>query len=383
MSAAAPAPARCPQPTFAPPRTPLELPASTEVIVTTGADAQTRAAWQRLVDAAPQSTVFHGPAWFEAVRRCFGHPYHLLTALKTPTGSHIGDPDVLGLLALTDVRSRWTGRRLVSAAYGTSGGILSRDGAMAHRLIAEAEQLAARLGAAVVELRSAEPAAPGWQSDFRYVEFVRELPGRVSDLDVWLPRKARSAARQARDREGLVVRHHGGDLDLVWDLYSRSMRRLGSLNYPRRFFRELALGLRDRLWVTTVWRGPRPVAGVVSFSDRETIRPYFSGLDERVRCTGCANLLYRALMERAIEEGHARFDFGRTRRENAGAFEFKKNQGFEARPLEYRRFVPAGREPMDVSPSNPRFAPARRMWPRLPISFTRPLGAWLSRSFPG
>ncbi|MCC6359069.1 MAG: FemAB family PEP-CTERM system-associated protein [Phycisphaerales bacterium] len=352
------------------------------VRIVSSVDDGARTAWRDFCGSAPDATVFHRPEWFDAVARAFGHDTHLLLAESTIAGSP-GRRELVGLLPLTDVRSRLTGRRLISAAYGTSGGVVARDAAAARRLVESAENLALRLGASLVEIRSQADYAPDWQVDRRYVEFVRDLPAGLAAVDAWLPRKARAAARQAREREGLTVRHAAADLDLVWDLYSRSMRRLGSINYPRSFFHELARTLGPRLWTTTVWRGPRPVAGVVSISDRETIRPYFSGLDEHLRCTGCANYLYLAVVERAVAERHTRFDFGRTRRDNVGAFEFKKNQGFAPRPVEYRRFVAPGRKPVDVSPSNPRFSLARRIWPHMPLALTRPLGAWLSRSIPG
>lgn len=352
------------------------------VRVVSAVDDGVRAAWREFCDSGPEATVFHRPEWFDAVARALGHETHLLVA-ESPIAGSSGGRELVGLLPLTDVRSCLTGRRLISAAYGTSGGVVARDAAVARRLVESAEDLALRLAASLVEIRSPAEYAADWHVDRRYVEFARDLPADLADLDAWLPRKARAAARQAREREGLIVRHAAADLDLVWDLYSRSMRRLGSINYPRSFFHELARTLGPRLWTTTVWRGPRPVAGVVSISDRETIRPYFSGLDERLRCTGCANYLYRAVVERAVAERHTRFDFGRTRRDNTGAFEFKKNQGFAPRPVEYRRFVPPGRKPVDVSPSNPRFSLARRIWPRMPLALTRPLGAWLARSIPG
>ncbi|MBI5865081.1 MAG: GNAT family N-acetyltransferase [Planctomycetes bacterium] len=288
-----------------------------------------------------------------------------------------------GVLPLLEVCGLLAGRRLVSMPYATGGGVLARTDAARRALLHAAEQLAHGTGACLLELRGPGQERSGWTSVDRYVEFVRDLPVNAADVERMLPRKARAAARQARDREGLTIRHDARDLNTVWNLYARSMRRLGSINYPRAFFADLGAGLGERMWVTTAWRGCRPVAGVVSFAERDTIRPYISGLDERLRCTGCANLLYLAVMERAAACGMKRFDFGRTRRDNAGAMEFKRNQGFEPRDLTYAHYTPPGRKPLDLTPTNPRLASLRRVWPRLPLAITRPLGAWLARSIPG
>ena len=192
-----------------------------------------------------------------------------------------------------------------------------------------------------------------------------------------------AAARHARDRDGVVVRHDAALLPIVWQLYCRSMRRLGSLNYPLGFFESLRRRLGPRAWVSVAWKDERPVCGTVSFIFRGTITPYILGADERIGCEGAANLLYWSVMERAVGAGLRRFDYGRSRAENRGAVGFKKNQGFEPQALGYQRYVEPGRRAPDLKPSNPRYALARRVWSQLPLPVTRALGVWLSRSVPG
>jgi hypothetical protein len=88
-------------------------------------------------------------------------------------------------------------------------------------------------------------------------------------------------------------------------------------------------------------------------------------------------------MERGVEESYRAFDFGRTRRDNSGSYNFKRFQGFEPQPLEYQRYIAPGANAPDLSPDNPKFRLARRIWPRLPLCVTRSLGARLSRHIPG
>jgi len=338
-------------------------------------DSVARHAWADYVTRAPAGTLFHHPDWCECVAAAFRHqPLHLLARRGGAT---------VGVLPLLGVRSLLAGELLVSVPYGTYGGILAEDAEARAGLAAAAVRLTHARGARLLELRSAVGGLAGWVDDRRYVVFTRRLPSRVEELETYLPRKARAAARQARRREGLTVRHDAGLLRLTWGLYARSMRRLGSLNYPYRFFEKLVETLGPRAWVTVVWKGARPVAGLLSFVFRDRVYPYFVGVDERRRCTGATNLLYLSVMERAVGEGLRWFDFGRSRRDNVGAFDFKRNQGFEPQPLGYQRYVPPGATLPDLSPGNPRYARLRRVWTRLPLALTRPLGAWLSASIPG
>jgi len=354
--------------------TPPRSTAATPLIraIKTDADFQ---AWSRYVERSPGGTLFHHPQWCRCVEDVFGHEPRHLAGWR--------DGRCVGVLPLLELRSALAGLLLVSVPYGTYGGVLADDDAAGSALLSAAFRYADRCGARSVELRSAQPADPALIDDQRYASFVKRLPLEVNALRTFLPRKARAAARQARDRDGLTARHDAALLPTVWRLYARSMRRLGSIAYPYRFFAALLESLGSRAWVTVVFRDERPVAGLLSFVFRDTVLPYFAGLDERVRCPGAANLIYLSAMERAVRSGLTQFDFGRTRRENSGPFAFKTNQGFEPRTLGYQRYVPPGRTAPDLTPSNPRFALARRVWPRLPLCVTTRVGGWLSRSIPG
>jgi FemAB-related protein (PEP-CTERM system-associated) len=337
--------------------------------------ADDEAGWAQYVAGARGATLFHHPDWCRSVERVFGHqPRHLLAARGT---------EVVGVLPLVEVNSLIGGRMLISVPYGTYGGVLADEHEAARALAQQAIGLTDWRGARVLDLRSAQAGLPELEDVPGYVGFTRRLPERPEEVPAFLPKRARAAARHARDRDGVVVRHDSESARTVWQLYSRSMRRLGSINYPYSLFAELMSRLGKGAWVTVAWLGERPVAGTLSFVFGDTIMPYVLGADERIRCEGAANLLYWSVMERAVQEGIRNFDYGRSRADNAGAVGFKKNQGFEPRPLGYQRYVPVDRQAPDLKPSNPRFARARHIWRRLPLCVTRPLGAWAARSLPG
>lgn len=327
------------------------------------------------MEHANGGTVFHHPDWCDAVEDVFGHrPLHLIA-------NRGGQP--VGVLPLMEVRSLLAGRLHVSVPYGTYGGIVAEDEGACAALAAAATEIARERRARVLELRSAAAAVPGFEAVEGYLGFWRDLPERAEDVAASLPKRPRAAARHARDRSGVTVEHDPRLTRTVWELYCRSMHRIASLAYPYRFFEALAQRLGPRAWASVAWCDGRPVAGTISLEFRDTLTPYILGLDERIPCEGAANWLYWSVMERAVERGLRRFDYGRSRADNAGAVGFKKNQGFEPRPLGYQRYVPPGRRAPDLKPSNPRFALARRAWRHLPRSVTRVLGAWLARSIPG
>jgi FemAB-related protein (PEP-CTERM system-associated) len=338
-------------------------------------DQRPRSAWAAYVQQSPAGSLFHDPLWADTVEHVFGHGGRHLLARRAG--------QVVGVLPLVEVRSLLGGTMLISMPYGTYGGILCDDEQARDALAEQAVRLVAECGARVLDIRSPRALVPRWETVERYDAFVRALPASVEELDAFLPKRARAAARQARDRENITVQHDPHLLRIVWELYARSMRRLGSINYPYRFFAELVQRLGPRAWVSVAWHRRRAVAGTVSLVYRDTIMPYILGLDERLPCPGAANGLYYCVMERAIQDGLRYFDYGRTRKDNPGSAGFKKNQGFKPQTLGYQRYVPPGQQAPELTPSNRRFALARQVWRRLPLPIARWLGGWLAKSIPG
>jgi hypothetical protein len=93
------------------------------------------------------------------------------------------------------------------------------------------------------------------------------------------------------------------------------------------------------------------------------------------------DFMYWDVMCHAAAHGYRVFDFGRSR-EGTGSYHFKRHWGFEPVPLPYQYVVREGDALPDLSPSNPRFVLAVRVWRRLPLAVTNVLGPFLTRYLP-
>ncbi len=333
------------------------------------------AAWDTFVQNHEFGSIFHTIAWRNSVERTFGHKDSYLLAER--------DGAIVGVLPMFLVDSRFVGRLLTSVPCAVEGGVLASDGEAAGVLFHEATRIATACDCAAIDLRSERAAFPDVPIVERYVGFRRELPESAADVLGWLPRKARAAARNGRHKFGLSISYGAEHLREVWRLYSISMRRLASLNYPYRFFETLVELTPQRHWVSLVrWNG-KPVAGLLTLLFKDRVVPYFLGTTSEAKRCSAANFIYLDAMERGVAAGYRIFDFGRSRRDNTGSFDFKRFQGFEPRPLQYQCHVLPGHSAPDLSPNNPRYGLARRIWPHLPLSLTRALGARLSAHIPG
>lgn len=332
------------------------------------------AAWNTFVDNHPDGTIFHHLAWKNAVEQAMGQRPHYRLAL-------CGDA-IAGVFPLFEINSVVAGRFLVSVPYAALGGPIG-DAAAVGALLDDARDLARTMDASSIDLRTRRAVDPALPCKSRHAYFEKPLPAGVASLDEFLPRKARAAARKAESTGRLTSDFDADCLATVWSLYTRSMRRLGSPNYSLALFTALRQELGDRFWVQLIRDGGKPVAGLIGFSYKSAMMPYFAGLDERADLYGLNHFLYRECMRRAIEMGLTRFDFGRSRIDNPGPFNFKRHCGFEPCPLEYQTYVAEGRAAPDLSPTSPRWSVARDLWRRMPLMLTRPLGAWIAKSIPG
>jgi len=331
--------------------------------------------WNRYVKAHPEGTLFHTSLWHDAVSASFGHAPYYVEARR--------GGELAGVLPMFLVRSRLAGRMLVSVPYGVGGGVLADDTETAEGLIETAKRIFAETRCSLLDLRSACAAASSLPTVDRYVGFERRLPEQEADVLGWLPRKARAAARNGRDKYGLAVSWDDGNLRRVWHLYTLGMRRLASLAYPFSFFKSLCDAPGRAHWVSLVsWRG-EPVAGLVTFLFRDRVMPYFFGSTDRARQCSAANFAYLTVMERAVAAGYRMFDFGRSRLDNTGSYNFKRFHGFEPKPLEYQRYMAEGCAAGNLTPSNPKYRWGRRVWPHLPLLLTQMAGARLARHIPG
>ncbi len=349
---------------------PAPYPCRIEVI-----KSSTRDVWEKYVENHADSTIGHTLAWHDAIRETFGHESIYLIAMR--------NQKCVGVLPLFFMNSWIMGKLLVSVPYGVGGGILADDDVAASKLFDRAQELAQQRSCRSIDLRSRLASLSHVPKLTDYAIYERTLPDRAEDVLAWLPRKARAAARNGRNKYKLKAVFGDGHLRDVWKLYSQSMRRLASISYPYKFFESLIKHTPGNHWVMLVKKGQETVAGLVTLLYRDRVMPYFIGATDDAKSCSAANFAYLSLMERGVTQGYRVFDFGRTRIDNVGSSNFKRFHGFEPKVLGYQRFILNGASAPKTSPTDARYKAIRSLWPMLPISMTRILGRYVSPHLTG
>jgi FemAB-related protein (PEP-CTERM system-associated) len=314
------------------------------------------------VDAHPNASPFHLPEWSAGVERGCGARGHVLLA-EDRRGA------LAGLLPLTEVHSRLFGSAMVSAGFGVGGGILGEG---VDSLAEAAWSLARRRGCTSVELRGG-PVPHGWQRrEGVYANFARDLPAGDEAILQAIPRKQRAEVRRALGL-GLDVTV-GRDLDSHYLVYAESVRNLGTPVFPRGLFEAVLAAFGEDADILTVSRDGRPLASVLSLYFQDTVFPYWGGGTAEARPARANDFMYYALMGHAARRGCTRFDFGRSKL-GTGAFAFKKNWGFEPRPLAYA----VRGEARETNPLSPRYRLQVAAWKKLPLWLANRLGPPIAR----
>ncbi len=326
--------------------------------------------WDAFVDRSPEATFFHRAGWKRVIEYSFGHRCYFLYAWS--------GGEVRGVLPLVHIKSRIFGNSLISNAFCVRGGPIGADRNALRSLNAAATGLARDLGVDYLEYRSPSPVHPDWACNGDlYASFSRQLDPDPDRALLAIPRK-----RRAEIRKGMKVGLRSEvdrDIDRFYRVYSESVRNLGTPVFAKRYFECLMDVFAEQCDILTVTRDGRAFASVMSFYFRDQVLPYYGGGVGAARQTPANDFMYWELMRRAVERGIGVFDFGRSKR-GTGAFDYKKNWGFEPTPL-YHEYYLVGREEIpSVNPLNPKYRPFIAVWRRLPLWFANLIGPAIARN---
>lgn len=321
--------------------------------------------------AANEGDVFHRPLWLQAIAHGTGNSARGLIAER---GGRLA-----GWLPLSDVHSPLFGRALVSSGFGVGGGVLAERDDDARRLCRAAEELAARLSAASVELRGGSAPADWTTISGKHANFAAELAADDEAQLLAIPRKARAEVRKGLKHD-LTVTTGTAETDRAahYAVYAQSVRNLGTPVFPRTLFDAVLDRFGGDADILTVRQGELPVASVLSLYHRGTVMPFWGGGTWSARGLRANERMYYELMTHARRRGCTRFDFGRSKT-GSGPYAFKKNWGFTPAPLTYHEWSPPGTAPRNIDPTDAGYSAKIALWKRLPLPVANRLGPWIAR----
>ena len=333
-----------------------------------------RARIEAFLASHPDATPFHRPAWLAAVVVGTGNQAMALLAER--------GAELLAYLPISNVHSPLFGRVLASSGFAVGGGLLTVAGADADGMFAAAEELAQRLSSPTIELRGGELPVErlGWQiKDQSHCGFIAPLAADDEAQLLAIPRKQRAEVRKGLEQTlEVTVGTSGADRAGHYAVYAESVRNLGTPVFPRALFDAVLAEFGEDADILTVSHQGQPVASVLSLYHRGAVMPYWGGGVWQARRLRANDRMYYELMRHARRRGCTHFDFGRSKT-GSGAYDFKRNWGFEPEPLSYASWTAPGTQARDADPTSARHALQIAVWRRLPLALAGRIGPLIAK----
>ncbi|MBV9264857.1 MAG: FemAB family PEP-CTERM system-associated protein [Acidobacteriaceae bacterium] len=336
-------------------------------------DAARSDAWDEYVLSHPFGSPFHLNAWRKSIEETFRYkPVYLMA---TRAGQ------ICGVLPLFIVKTPLLGKVLLSTPFAVYGGALTDDTETQEALRNEVVKLAHRLKVQYVELRNAhEDQVMGFERVCRYVTFTQDVCANEDKVLESIPRKTRYMVRKSL-KQGFATRV-AENPNAFEDLYAKNLRKLGTPSFPSKFFRCLRENFAGEVDIREVILDGKLASSVLTFYFRDQALPYYGASDPEFNAVAPNNFMYYDLMRWSGANGYRTFDFGRSKKNVGGSYEFKSHWGMVERELPYEMLLVKRKQLPNFTPANPAFSLPLKIWRNLPLSVTRAIGPFFLRMIP-
>jgi hypothetical protein len=296
--------------------------------------------WQAFLERHPGASVFHSPAWLEALRRTYGYRSFVYTTASP--GEILENGAVF-----CPIESWLTGRRLVSLPFSDYCELLVRGPEDLQVFVDALELELEKEKWRYIEIRPLQPiemTSASCQTSASYSLHQLELG---PDLDTLFRNFHKSSTQRKilrAQREGLTYQE-GSDrslLDSFYQLLVITRRRHRVPPQPRNWFSNLVDCFGEALKIRLALKDGQPVAGMLTLRYKDTLIYKYGGSDTRYNNLGGMHLLYWESIRDAKNSGLRVFDLGRTDAHQAGLVQFKSRWGASRSTLTYSRFIKSG-----------------------------------------
>lgn len=330
--------------------------------------------WDAFVSGHREASSYHLSGWRRLITDLFGHQCFYWLA-EDRSGQ------VVGVLPTVRLRSKLFGDFLVSMPYFTYGGVVASDHAVANRLMSRASEQAQELGVTHIEFRDLV-SRKGFES-VRTDKVTMHLPLPLKADELWSSLSSERRNRIKKSQKSGAVTEIGGT-EFVADFYevfARNMRDLGTPVYGREFFDRMLSDFPDLIKIVVTRFEGRPVAAAILMHHPEAMEvPWVSSVSE-FNHMSFNILLYWECLKFAIEKGKRVFDFGRSSI-GSGTYTFKKRWGAAEKQLYWHYWLRDGQKMPNLTPHNPKYQVAVKLWQKLPLFVTNALGPAIVKNLP-
>lgn len=311
----------------------------TSELLLTRATSQDARTWDEFVERNPEGRFSHLWGYKRVLKEVFGYRCAYLNILSG--GERVG--------VFPSVVVRRGSGRLVSQPFNEYGGpVTERLSAEQYRLLPQLLMRAAQEeDCQAIEIRGGLGCELMAQTGFcvKHPLYFYGVLNLAAKEQLWrksLTNEARKDVARA-EKSGLIadVRHGASSVDgPFYDLYLKSMKRLGVPPQSRCFFTRLGEAFGNRLVASWVTSKANPVAILLGATAGQRLQVFITVSDSKAWAMRPNDLAHWSLIEWAVSAGIEIFDFGSAR--YPGQIQFKKKWGVTLREYSYYCIGPPG-----------------------------------------
>lgn len=337
------------------------------------ANKQDAKAWNAYVDKHKMGSFCHLYGWANVIASAVGHKPHYLKSVDE-------SGKINGVLPLVEMKSWLFGHSLVSTPFCMYGGAISDTPQIQLLLEEKAKEIGQALSVDYVELRyqseQAHLSELGYAEKSEHSYFETRLAENDEDILAAIKKKQRAVVRHSL-KNGLSCTVNQ-DIGTLFEVYSTSVRNLGTPVFSRKLFSALVDEFGDKVDILSVYEGNKALSSVMSFYYKDMVMPYYGGGLAEARQAKSNDNMYYQLMCHAVKKGKTVFDFGRSKNDS-GAFKYKKTWGIEPKPLFHYYYLVNAKQLPNLNPNNPKYQTLIAIWQKLPLSLSQFLGPMVSK----
>ena len=248
-------------------------------------------------------------------------------------------------------------------------------------LISEIEKFAIDKNIQFIEFRSHELPKLEHLSyvNKTFHHFILNLEGGLDNI--WKKSFDTKLRNQIRKSEKSNLEFKVGKNELLndfYNLYERTMKRLGSPAHPRRFFQKISSDPNGKFYFLIVYFEKRPVAGLYLCHDLSTMFNPWACSDENYKKFCVNNFAYFQAIQLAINLNLSFFDFGRSA-VGTPHEKFKLQWGVEKKLINYSFLGVSKTKNFEIKIDSPLIVLLRNIWIKFPFFATRLLNSFFSK----
>jgi hypothetical protein len=291
--------------------------------------------WEQLLGMHPGATVFHTPAWLEALRRTYR--YEPVAFTTSPFSAPLTNA-----IVFCRVQSWLTGHRLVSLPFADHCQPLLHSGNNRDELAGFLPKIAEQEHCDYFELRPLLPDATVSCGLAQSATFVHHVLDLRPDLPTLFNRFHKSCFQRKikrAEREGLTYMAGRSNLILqqFYTLLVLTRRRHGMPPQPFAWFRNLHECFGEAFKIGVALLNDRPIASILTLKYKDAVVYKYGGSDAGSHSLGTMPYLFWQIIQEAKAEGAKELDLGRSDLDGVGLIAFKDHMGATRRSLQYYR----------------------------------------------